>query len=188
MRQQQPPMRRPTLALATLVVGLVLAACAAPAGEPGASGGGGSGSSQGQPGQTDEPTTTDGGGSGGGGGGSGANGSVTFEITGDVNESGELPYLTILGGFFQQEGASYMPFADSDNSAGEVVFITLSPDGNVFAYGNGTVSIPAADCEWNVTRNDDGGAAGSFTCNDATAITETGFGTVDVHGEFDAHD
>jgi hypothetical protein len=180
-------MRRPILVMATLVVGLFVAACAAPSGEPASSDGGGSGSSQGQPAQTNEPATSDGG-SGGGGGGSGANGSVTFEITGDVNESGELPFLPILGGFFQQGDASYMPFANSDDSAGEVVFITLSPDGNVFAYGNGTVSVPAADCEWNVTRNDDGGAAGSFDCNGAAAISETGFGTVDIHGEFDAHD
>jgi hypothetical protein len=180
-------MRRPILLIATLVVGLVVVACAAPSGEPGSSDGGGSGSSQGQPAQTNEPATSDGG-SGGGGGGSGANGSVTFEITGDVSESGELPFIPILGGFFQQEGASYMPFSDAENAEGEVVFITLSPDGNVFAYGNGTVSIPAADCEWNITRNDDSGATGSFTCNDAASISETGFGTVDVHGEFDAHD
>jgi hypothetical protein len=180
-------MRRPILIILTLVAGLVVAACASPSGEPGSSDGGGSGSSQGQPAQTNEPATSDGG-SGGGGGGSGANGSVTFEITGDVTESGELPFIPILGGFFQQEGASYMPFANSDNAAGEVVFITLSPDGNVFAYGNGTVSIPAADCEWNITRNDDSGATGSFTCTDAMAISESGIGTADVSGSFDAHD
>lgn len=174
-------MRRPTLLLTTVVIGLLLAACAAPSGEPG--------SSQGENLQTDEPTTSDGGSGGNGGnGGSGANGSVTFEITGDVNESGELPFLPILGGFFQQNGSSYMPFANSDTDNGEVVFITLSDDGNVFAYGNGTVAVPAADCDWNVTRNDDGGATGSFTCNDALAVTETGMGQVDVHGEFDAHD
>lgn len=181
-------MRRPTLILTTIVVGLLVAACAAPSGEPGSSDGG-NGSSQGQPVQTDEPTTSDGGSGGNGGnGGTGASGSVTFDISGDVTESGELPFLTVLGGFFQQNGASYMPFANSENSEGEVIFISLSADGNVFAYGNGTVSIPAAECDWNITQNDDSGAAGSFTCNDALAITESGMGTVDVHGEFDAHD
>ena len=181
-------MRRPTFILTTIVVGLLVAACAAPSGEPGSSDDG-NGSSQGQPVQTDEPTTSDGGSGGNGGnGGTGANGSVTFDISGDVTESGELPFIPILGGFFQQNGASYMPFAESESANGEVVFITLSDEQNVFAYGNGEVSIPAADCEWNVTRNDASGATGSFTCNDALAITASGMGTVDVHGEFDAHD
>ncbi len=181
-------MRRPTLILTTIVVGLFLAACAAPSGSPGSSDGG-NGSSQGQPAQTDGPASSDGGSGGNGGnGGTGANGSVTYEITGDVQASGELPFINVLGGYyFQQEGVTYMPFAESEDTSGEVVFITLSADGNIFAYGNGTVAIPAAECDWNVTRNDDSGATGSFTCNDVFAVTETGMGTVDVQGEFDAH-
>jgi len=174
-------MRRP-LILITVLAGLILAACAPSSGEPG--------SSQGQPDQTDQPAASQDGGSGGdGGGSSGANGSITFQITGDFERSTELPYIPILGGFFQQNGASYLPFAESDNANGEVVFIALNADGtNAFAYGNGTVSIPAAECDWNITRNDDGGAAGSFTCNDAMSLAENGIGTVDISGSFDAHD
>ncbi len=184
-------MRRPTLLLTTIVVGLLVAACAAPSGEPGSSDGG-NGSSQGQPVQTDEPTTSDGGSGGnGGGGGGGANGSVTFEITGDVNESGELPFTPILGGFFQQERRQLhavrgTPIAPTARSS-FIIAVARTAERLRLRQWDGRRSRPPTATGMSPS-NDDSGATGSFTCNDAMAITETGFGTVDVHGEFDAHD
>jgi hypothetical protein len=47
--------------------------------------------------------------------------------------------------------------------------------------------IPTAECDWNIDHNDASGAAGSFTCNDAS-----GFGTdgtihtdLNISGSFD---
>lgn len=176
-------MRRPSLLLVlTAVIGLVLAACASPAGSPGASGGGEPSSAAG----SEAPAGSDDGSGGGGGGGGSASGSLVYDISGDYSASGELPYQSIMGGYLDLQGVTYLPFAETESSD-EVAFITLSDEQNIFAFGNGEFSVPAADCDWNVTRNDATGAAGSFECTDAMGIHvgEQTFVTVDISGSFD---
>ena len=75
--------------------------------------------------------------------------------------------------YWQQAGVSFMVFTD-DEGASEAtgLIITLSDDGNVLQYVAEDITIPAATCDWNITKNDASGAAGSFTCND-----QAGFGT-----------
>jgi hypothetical protein len=176
-------MRRPSLLLIlTAVIGLVLAACASPAGSPDASGGSEPSSAAG----SEAPASSDGGGGGGGGLGTGS-GSVEFEITGGFSDSGELPFVGDFG-YFQQAGVSFLVFTE-DNAASEAngIIITLSDDGNVLQYVTDEIVVPAATCDWNVTRSDATGAAGSFSCND-----QAGFGTngqtytdLDLNGSFE---
>lgn len=74
-------MRHPRPFLALLAVAALTVACSSTGGEsPGESNGGGGGG---------EATATP----DGGGGGGGANGSITYQIAGDYEASGELPFL-----------------------------------------------------------------------------------------------
>jgi hypothetical protein len=178
-------MRRPSLLLIlTAVIGLVLAACAPPSGSPGASGGSEPSTAAG----SQAPAGSDSGGGGGGGLGTG-DGSVQFEISGGFSDSGELPFVGDFG-YFQQAGVSFLVFTD-DTAASEAngIIITLSNDGNVLQYVTDEIVVPAATCDWNVTRSDATGAAGSFTCND-----QAGFGTngqaytdLDISGSFEVN-
>lgn len=180
-------MRRPSLLLIlTAVIGLVLAACASPSGSPDASGGTEPSSAAGSeaPAQSDDGS---GGGGGGGGGLGSGSGSVEFEITGGFSDSGELPFVGDFA-YFQQAGVSFFVFTD-DSTATEAngIIITLSDDGNVLQYVTDEIVVPAATCDWNISRNDASGAAGSFDCND-----QAGFGTngqaytdLDINGSFE---
>jgi len=177
--------RSPIVPILAIAVGLILAACASPAdsSEPGASSG-------------TEPSTApaesqegDGGGGGGGGGIGGGSGSVQFDISGGFSDSGELPFAGDFA-FFQQAGVTFLVFTDdTDATEANGVILTLSEDGNVFQYVTDEVVIPASECEWNVTRNDASGAAGSFECSD-----QAGFGTdaqvytdLDISGSFEVN-
>jgi hypothetical protein len=179
-------MRRPSLLLIlTAVIGLVLAACASPAGSPDASGGGEPSSAAG----SEAPASSDGSGGGGGGGLGTGSGSVEFEITGGFSDSGELPFAGDFA-YFQQAGVSFLVFTDdTDSSEANGIIITLSEDGNVLQYVTDDIVVPAATCDWNVTRSDASGAAGSFNCND-----QAGFGTngqaytdLDISGSFEVN-
>ncbi|MGH2462986.1 MAG: hypothetical protein ACRDFZ_05085 [Candidatus Limnocylindria bacterium] len=174
-------MRRPLpLLIATLTIGLVLAACASPAGsgEPAASSG-------------SEPSAAPAasqGGDGGGGFGTGT-GSVQFQISGGFSDSGELPFAGNFG-YFQQAGVSFLVFTD-DTAATEAngIILTLSADGNVLQYVTDEIVVPAGTCEWNVTRNDATGAAGSFDCNDQSGFATNGqvYTDLDISGTFEVN-
>jgi hypothetical protein len=174
--------RRPILWILLLITGLILAACTSPAGSP-------DGSDGGQP-PTDEPAASQGGGDGDGdgdGGFGGGNGSVDYSISGSYSDSGTLPFAGNYA-YFQQAGVTFLVFTDDANAEeANGVILSISDDGNVFQYVTDEIVIPAADCEWNITRNDATGAAGSFNCND-----QGGFGTdgqvyadLDISGDFE---
>jgi hypothetical protein len=175
-------MRRPPgLLILTFIIGLILAACGSPAGSPGASSGGEPSTAA-----SEAPAGSDGS-SGGGGGTGGGSGSAQFEITGGYQASGDYPFVGGLG-YWQQAGVSFMVFTpDEEASEATGLIITLSDDGSVLQYVAEDITIPAATCEWNITKNDASGAAGSFTCND-----QAGFGTsgaltdLDISGSFEA--
>jgi hypothetical protein len=174
------------MVLLAAVIGLVLAACASPA--PGASNGGEPSNAP----ESEAPGESQSGGGGGGPGPGTADGSVQFQMTGGHEVSDELPFAGNFA-YFQQAGVSFLVFTD-DTDAAEAngVIITIGADGNnesnVFQYVTNDLIIPAADCEWNITRHDATGAAGSFTCNDATGFGESGgmIPGVDVTGSFEA--
>ena len=177
-------MHRPSLVLTLLIgLGLILAACGgSPSPSPGASSGGDPEPSQAA---ASEPAASQ---DGGGGGGIGTGtGSVEFDITGGYSHSDELPFLGDLA-YFEQAGISYLVFGNDAADTSNAVIITLSDDGNVFQYASPEITIPAATCEWNITRHDANGAAGSFTCTDQFGVTESGglHSDLDISGSFDA--
>jgi hypothetical protein len=184
-------MRRPPLVLIlAATIGLALAACASPSGDgPGASDGG-------EPSSAAESDATaesqDGGGGGDEGGIGTGSGSVQFQMTGGHEVSDELPFAGNFA-YFQQAGVSFLVFSDdTDASEANGVIITVGPDGsdenNVFQYITEDLIIPAADCDWNITRHDATGAAGSFTCSNVSGFSGIGSGVsgINITGDFEA--
>lgn len=121
---------------------------------------------------------------GGGDGIPGTHGSVQYEVTGDYTGDGELPFVPEAS-YSDQDGRTYLSFTDGS----AVLIISLSADGNVVQFGNEEVAIPAAECEFNLSRHDASGASGSFDCPDAAVITSTGtqMGSGTIRGTFDAN-
>jgi hypothetical protein len=181
-------MRRPPFFLALAVsVGLVLAACASPSGgEPAPTGGGGEPS---MAGESEAPAESQDAGGGGGGGFGTGSGSVRFDISGSFQDSGELPFAGNFA-YFQQAGVTFLVFTDdTDATEANGVIITLSNDGNVLQYVTDEIVVPAADCDWNVNRNDATGAAGSFTCTDQGGFATDGtfHQDLDITGDFEVN-
>lgn len=197
-------MRHPQPFLALLAVAALTVACGSTGGEsPGESngGGGGGGGSGGEATATPdggggggEATATPGG--GGGGGGGGANGSITYNISGDYEASGELPFLAQgLSTWIESEGGWVANFAQTSGE-GAYILMNTQTRGQILTFGDGTVVIAAAsgestgyDCTFNLTRNDSGGLSGSMECNDifASNATTGALITVDVTAEWDVH-
>lgn len=181
---------RPFLAL--LAMAALIAACSTPGGgSPDESNGGG-----------EATATPDGGGGeatatpGGGGGGSGANGSITYNISGDYEASGELPFLALgLSTWIESEGGWVANFAQ-ESGEGAYILMNTQTSGQILTFGDGTVVIAAAsgestgyDCTFNLTKNDSGGLSGSMECNDifGSNATTGALITVDISAEWDAH-
>jgi hypothetical protein len=174
--------RRPILWILLLISGLVLAACASPAGSPDGTDDGDGG------GQSEEPAASQGGGDGDGDGGFGTgSGSASYTISGGMNDSGELPFAGNFA-YFQQAGVTFLVFTE-DTEADEAngLIVILSDDGNVLQFVTDDLIVPTAECEWNVSQNDSSGAAGSFTCNDAVGFSASGAPVtdLDISGDFD---
>ncbi len=176
---------------ALLAIAAITVACGT---SPGASSGGESSqgsepSSGSQPSQAAAST-------GGGGGGGGANGSITYEITGDYEASGELPFLA--GGistWIESEGGWLANFAEASGGTAAILLNTAT-SGQILTYGDGTVIIAATsaatsgfDCTFSITKNDSSGLTGSMECNDILAANATSGAqlTVDISAEWDAH-
>jgi hypothetical protein len=182
-------MQRPRFLGAGLSLILLLAACS---GSPAAT--------QGPAGATTNPggnggvATTDPGGNGGqattdpGGGGNVGNGSgkVTYELTGDLQKSGELPFFAFgsrFGGpagtalnFTSDAGGALLSVTDA---AGAHAVSLVVPDGYAASFGTcGT---------WNVEIGATS-ARGSFECTDgiATGMDGTLHSGLRIKGTFDA--
>jgi hypothetical protein len=181
---------RPFAAL--LAIAALTAACSGP---PGSSSGGES--SQG--GTASQPASEPAASSGGGGGGGGANGSVTYEIKGDYETSGELPFLA--GGVSQWVESAGGWVANFANQSGEGAYILINTQeaegtsGQIFTFGDGTVILVAGSgetgmgCTFNLTKNDESGLSGDLDCTAAIAADATSGAQkhVQVHAEWDAH-
>jgi hypothetical protein len=125
---------------------------------------------------------------GGSGGGTGANGSVTYEITGDYTTSGSLPFVPLISTF--ANGGWVAIFGED---TGDMVFqINSIPGTEIVNYGDSQIAVPgtrANGCTIEFTQNDATGLVGTFECHGVvTALSQTGAAaTVDFSGDFDAH-
>ena len=160
---------RPFAALLTIAAMTI--ACSGP---PGSSSAGGSSQAAGasQGGAASQPTASSGG--GGGGGGSGANGSLKYEITGDVTKSGELAFTYINGGVSQFSSSSQgwvAYFYSQDQKT--IVQINSTPDASIFNFGDGEVAIVGTSqtgCTFNFSQNDASGLKGTVDCESAVSM------------------
>jgi hypothetical protein len=184
---------RPYLAL--LAIASITAACSS---SPGSSSGGQSSAGS----QASQAAASSGGGGGGGGGsgGGGANGSITYEITGDYQASGELPFLAAgVSMWIESAGGWVANFADpGGNGTSYILLNTQSAEGTpgeIFTFGDGTIILVAGGgdsgmgCTFNHEKNDSSGLKGDVNCTSAIAADAT-TGTqkhVQVHAEWDAH-
>ena len=137
--------------------------------------------------------------SSGGGGGGGANGSITYEITGDFEASGELPFLPApVSTWIDSAGGWVASFANSEGSGAYVLLNTQAAEGTPgqsFTFGDGSFVVTAVSgdsgmgCTFDLTKNDSSGLSGELDCTsafagDASSPVEK---RVKVHAEWDAH-
>lgn len=128
--------------------------------------------------------------SGGSGDGSGgANGSITYQVSGDYTASGELPFVSLALSTFTNGGwVAYFGQSTGDT----VIQLSTNPASLIANFGNPEVSIPGTKdngCTFNVTKNDSRGLAGSFECHGVQGL-RTGTTTlihVDFSGNFEGH-
>jgi hypothetical protein len=183
--------------MALSAVALLAVACSSPsASQPTDSNGGGGGGATPTPDGGGATATPDNGGGGGGGGG-GANGSITYEITGDYEDSGEVPFQPLISNWIESEGGWLANFVMEDGEGAYVQMNTAtSGAGQILNFGDGTVLISAVsdpstgfDCTFTFTKNDSTGLAGSMECNDIIGANLTSGAqlTVDISAEWDAH-
>jgi hypothetical protein len=173
---------RPYLAL--LVIATMTAACS--------SGGSSGGESQGnQPSTGSQPSQAAASSGGGGGSDGGANGSATYEITGDVTKSGELGFTYINGGISQFVDTGWVAYF---YSADEQTIIQINSQSGTdivnFADGEIIVVGTTADggCTFDYSQNDASGLKGTIDCSSPIASKITGEQIhVKLHATVDAH-
>ncbi len=133
-----------------------------------------------------EGSETDSGSSEGGGSVAGSN-SAEYTITGSYEASGEASFQPAMS--FFDNGVWTMTFGDE---GGALLILGLDPSTPSvnFTDGKFTVSGDTSNCEFNISRQDATGAAGSFECSNAPGLsTASGALTQDNNfsGSFDAN-
>ncbi len=183
-------MRRPRYALvSSTVVGLVLAACATPAGSgPGASSGS-------EPSAAAEASGAGGNGGGGADGGIGitlpdgawSSGELHVEISGDASGSYDAPLVEMAS--YTTDGESILSYVDSDAqvSVGVAIYtdsFAISVTTAELVAGAGTTM----SCTVQYHTADDNHIEADFSCPDSPAFTTTGTsgGTVTIEGSLTA--
>lgn len=172
---------RGSLLLTIAVAGLV-AAC------------GGSGPTQGPGVATQGPAagSTDpgggGGGSGGSGGGSGGGGTgtATYQVTGDVQKSGELPFFA-FGSRFGGEAGVALNFTKED---GAILSIGEIAGEQIVALVDEAHGLNWTKCETFELRIDGTNASGRFDCSQGVgSVVADGSIVTNIHitGTFEAH-
>lgn len=187
-------MHRPTwLLILTVVVGLILAACASPSGSPDASSGGEPSTAA----ESQEPAASEGGGGGNGGGGGGigrqlpdgnwSGGEASIEMSGDATASGTAPLSPMIS--FTDGDSTILTYASADGA----MLISIAIYSDSFAVsvttaeavgGGGTTTSCSVD--WGST--DDNNVSADFSCPDSPVFTMTGSqsGSADIDGSFNA--
>lgn len=177
------------LMIGTVVVGLVLAACAPPAGsEPGASSGS-------EPSAAAEASQAGGDGGGGGSGGMGitlpdgawSSGELHVSISGDASSSHDAPLVGT--GSYTGDGETILTYIDAEGSVSVGVAInadtfSISVTTTELVAGGGTTT----NCSVDYHTADDNNIEADFSCPDSPAFTMTGTsgGTVNIEGSLTA--
>ena len=136
--------------------------------------------SEGEGSQTASESTQD------GGSVAGSN-SAEYTVSGSYEASGEATLQPAMS--FFDNGIWTMTFGDE---AGSLLILSLDPatPSVNFTDGKFTVSGDTSNCEFNITRQDATGAAGSFDCSNAPGVSAaSGALTQDnsISGSFDAN-
>jgi hypothetical protein len=186
-------MRHLRSAAALLTIAAVTVACS-----PGSSGGASEGAQPSSGSQPSQAAASQGG--GGGGGGGGANGSITYEITGDYQASGELPFVAGSVSLWVESAGGWV--ANFANTSGEGDYILLNTQaaegtgGQIFTFGDGTVILVATSdpssgfgCTFDLQKNDSTGLKGHLECTSAVAADNNTAAQHRVHvtADWDAH-
>ncbi len=140
----------------------------------------------------DASADSDSGSQGGGGGGGDAPqlaqgvwvGSIQFEISGDVDVSEDMPGTGITQGEF-----SLLTFAAEDGHAGSQIGLGTGSEAGAGVlvssqefYGGGEIG---KDCTLSMSKNDESGAEGSFSCKGVRGLNGgTDEVVVDIEGTF----
>jgi hypothetical protein len=120
----------------------------------------------------------------GGGGTAGAN-SIRYTISDGHEASGEhdlIPAMTFYDG-----GVWTFTFGDE---SGALIVLNLDPSTPSINFTEGTVALSgdASVCDFEVTRQDEDGASGSFDCSDVAMVNAGVLGEVgEFSGSFDAN-
>ena len=119
----------------------------------------------------------------GGGGAPAAAGenSISYTVTGSIEDSGEEQFVPSMS--FYDSGFWTMTFG-----GGEVlIIVSLDPATPSVNYAKGGDTIGgAAECQFDITSQDESGAAGSFDCLDAPAVVAGALDTASISGSFSA--
>jgi hypothetical protein len=157
---------RPFAALLTIAA--ITVACSS-----GSSNGESQGGEASQGGGASQPAASTGGG-GGGGGSLGEHGTMSYEITGDVTQSGELNFLYINGGLSVFDADGWVGYFYSEDQQ-TVVQLNTKP-GQVGAnFGDGKILVVGVDgqgCTFDFSKNDASGIKGTIDCPKATLATK----------------
>jgi hypothetical protein len=175
--------------LAVFAIATIAAACSS---GPGSSSGGDGSQAAGE----SQPAASTG---GGGGGGGGANGSMTYEITGDYEASGELPFVPAIS-IWDPTPEGWVAYFGTNDTGSEIIQINTQSaegtSGQIWNFGDGVALIVATSdpgsgsgCTFTLTKNDATGTAGSVECSSAiySDINSGATGHVQVSAEWDAH-
>jgi hypothetical protein len=178
-------MRRPNfVVMLTLAVGLVVAACAAPAGEPGASAGGGGG----------EPSALADPGQGGGGGGdipaisarSFTGGSAQVSVSGMFTIDSDIAINTAAS--FGDGNFTWLQYGDSGSDEPNALVTSGDAEvGVIVGLGPYTATGTSADCSWQFDVTDTS-VSGTFSCAGVTGYNpaDGSLGAVDIEIDFTA--
>ena len=116
----------------------------------------------------------------------GDHGGVTITMRGDHEVSSFwvfVPEASVFSGWWS------MTFTDLSIEAGAIITLSLDPANPNLVYADGEVTVlgGAPQCTFDVEHQDEGGASGSFDCEDLMGITLTGnLDDVSFSGSFDA--
>ncbi len=113
----------------------------------------------------------------------GGEGSITFQISGDYEASGEFPFLSVASAF--NNGGWSATFADSNNS---IIVLNTFPGSFTVSFGDPQAvitGIESSGCVFDFDQNDASGLVGSFDCSNTTGFLTAGTEiTVDFAGQF----
>lgn len=185
-----------------LILALVAACGSTSSGDANDGGGGSSGATAssdvggyGGGGSSEETPPGDGNG-GGGGSGSGVdlgnNGTITYQLGGDLESSGELKFVYLEGAMSQFAEGGWVAYFYSDSDPNLIIQINSNPASNILNYGDGeslVVGTEEAGCTFDYSTNDESGLVGTIDCPTTVAsnVNTGDLITVSLHATVDAH-